>query len=339
MCVQKLLRMTLFIASVVLFITPAYPYENELGAIAASIADAAAGSGKKIIAVTDFTDLAGNITEIGRFFAEEFLVALVRTGKVEVIERSRLRKMLADSNISPSGTINPALAGQIGKVSGADIIVAGTVTALADNTLRLTVKVISSDSSNVVAAVGATIQRPRALDDLIKGDTSTTQSPSADQPIQQDTSVQVAEANGFVFLLKSCVRQGPTVTCKFTIINRESGNNYINLHRIRAYDTAGRLYLPKSATIGSTVLTFDRNGAVRVPAGVTTGAFDQYLPVNSSVDVLVSFENISKSMTKIGVLSTAWAGVTRNTNVSSTLHIEGDEFGISFRDFAISGAQ
>jgi len=48
--------------------------------------------GKKKIAVVDFTDLDGSVTELGRFLAEEFSTAFAGTGKgFTVVDRIHQR--------------------------------------------------------------------------------------------------------------------------------------------------------------------------------------------------------------------------------------------------------
>ena len=50
---------------------PVLAYDDQLKQLAAQLADSISKSGKKTVAVADFTDLDGNVTELGRFLAEE----------------------------------------------------------------------------------------------------------------------------------------------------------------------------------------------------------------------------------------------------------------------------
>lgn len=79
-------------------------YEKEINTLSESMAEKIAASGQKTIAVVDFTDLQGNVTELGRFLAEEFSAALVNTGKgFEVIDRVHLKSILKEHKLSPTG--------------------------------------------------------------------------------------------------------------------------------------------------------------------------------------------------------------------------------------------
>src|SRR5437899_296918 len=55
----------------------------------------ALSAGKKTVAVVDFTDLQGNVTELGRYLAEEFSTALVEEPRsFDVIDRIHLKVIL-----------------------------------------------------------------------------------------------------------------------------------------------------------------------------------------------------------------------------------------------------
>jgi hypothetical protein len=56
-------------------------YEEEIKQLSAAIANDISGVGTQTIAVVDFTDLQGNVTEFGRFVAEEMSVDLAMSGK------------------------------------------------------------------------------------------------------------------------------------------------------------------------------------------------------------------------------------------------------------------
>ena len=92
-------------------------YENEVNSLSKSMSEKIVSSGKKTIAVVDFTDLQGNVTELGRFLAEEFSAALVDAGKgFEVVDRTHLKSLLKEHNLSATGLIDPTTARQLGKI-------------------------------------------------------------------------------------------------------------------------------------------------------------------------------------------------------------------------------
>src|ERR1035441_4970086 len=132
--------------------SPVYGQQNDLRALASSLAADVAAAGKKTIAVVDFTDLKGNSSELGRFLAEEFSVALTRTHKgFEVVERNHLKAILTEHKLMATGLIDPATAKKLGQFTGADAIVTGSMTPFSEH-VRVAVKVLSTDTARIIAA-------------------------------------------------------------------------------------------------------------------------------------------------------------------------------------------
>ena len=85
--------------------------DKELQALADNFADMLVKASKKSAAVVDFTDLQGNVTELGRYLAEQISVALVVTGRgLEIVDRTHLRALLQEHKLGTAGIIDPATA-------------------------------------------------------------------------------------------------------------------------------------------------------------------------------------------------------------------------------------
>lgn len=109
---------------------------------------------KTTIAVVEFTDLQGNVTNLGRFLAEELVTRLGDLEKFKVIERQLLTKIIAEQKLSLTGVVDPASAKQLGKILGVDAIVAGSVTNLAQS-VRVNARLISTETGEVFATAAA----------------------------------------------------------------------------------------------------------------------------------------------------------------------------------------
>lgn len=94
---------------------------------------------KKRIAVFDFDNAAvqGGISlpfvsmeapNVGKSAAELLITKLVQDGKVTVVERSALDKLLAEQNFSNSDRADPQTAAKLGRILGVDAIILGTIT-------------------------------------------------------------------------------------------------------------------------------------------------------------------------------------------------------------------
>ncbi len=68
---RVIIRTIAILSAALLLSQPTRAYEQEVKQLSAQMAEAIAKSGKKTVAVVDFTDLQGNVTELGRFLAEE----------------------------------------------------------------------------------------------------------------------------------------------------------------------------------------------------------------------------------------------------------------------------
>jgi TolB-like protein len=154
----------------------------------AGLADRIAQVGKKRIAVVDFTDLQGNVTELGRFLAEEFSVALVGAGKgFEIIDRVHLKSILAEHKFALTGVIDPKTARELGKIAGVDAIVTGSITPFGDN-IRVSFKVLDTETAMIIAASSGNIARTAAINELLARGIEAAAAPSESR-IEQASAV------------------------------------------------------------------------------------------------------------------------------------------------------
>ena len=181
----KAFRVYLFMAIIALLHCPfSFAYEEEIKDISANMAKEIADAGKKTIAVADFTDLQGNVTELGRFLAEEFSVALAGAGtRFEVVDRIHLKSIIREHNLSATGMIDPKTARKLGKIAGVQALITGTVTPFGDN-VRVTVKVLDTETAKIIGASTANIAKTKAIEELLARGIETR------SPYQQPTSSQ-----------------------------------------------------------------------------------------------------------------------------------------------------
>lgn len=142
-------------------------YEKEIKSLSLTMAEDIAKASKKSIAVVDFTDLQGNVTELGRFIAEEFSVALAGAGKgFEVVDRTHLKSIIAEHKLSSTGIIDPQTARKLGQIAGVDALITGTITPFGDS-VRLSVKVLATDTAKIIGASSGDIAKTKAIEELL----------------------------------------------------------------------------------------------------------------------------------------------------------------------------
>jgi len=216
----------------------ALAYEKEIKGLSLSVVEGIVKEGKKMVAVVDFVDLQGNITELGRFIGEELSVDLVKEAKgFEVIDRIHLKVILAEHKISMSGLVDPKTVKKLGQIAGVDAIVTGCVTPFGDS-IRVTCKVITTDKTKVVGAGKADIPKTKAIEELlareIEGSVITTKPITPPKPAAKVQ--QSVEAKGFLFELQSCKLSGNSVTCNLLITNKKEDRNLVVIGKGSVYD-------------------------------------------------------------------------------------------------------
>ena len=140
--------------------------EQRLDTLARKISDNLTENQKRTIAVVEFSDLKGNVTNLGRFLSEELITRLYETKKFKVIERQQLNKIIAEQKLSLTGVVDPASAQKLGRVLGVDSIVFGSVSDLV-KTLRINARLIGTETGEVFAAASIEIVKDEAVSSLM----------------------------------------------------------------------------------------------------------------------------------------------------------------------------
>lgn len=145
-----------------------FAYEKEIKILSAVLMEKMAKAGKKNVAVVDLTDLQGNVTELGRFLAEEISSELSSgAAGFEIVDRAHLKSIFAEHKFSQSGLVDPGTIKQLGQIAGVDAIVTGTVTPFGDS-IRISGKVIATDTAKVIATAKGDIAKTKAIEELLE---------------------------------------------------------------------------------------------------------------------------------------------------------------------------
>lgn len=223
-----------------MFSHPTYaasPHEDEVNSLTTRLVDSIVKSGKKTVAVVDFTTLGGEVIELGRFLAEEFSVALTQKANgFDVIDRTYLKAILQEHKLASSGIIDPLTARKLGQIAGVEAIVTGSITPLGDS-VRLSVKVLDTGTAKVIGAVTGDIPKTKAIDELLakslrnwgesQASGASDSSPTASVPAGP-LGKQI-EDNDFLFQLKGCFRSGNNVICLGSVTNKNPTRRQLTL--------------------------------------------------------------------------------------------------------------
>ncbi|MBI9066597.1 MAG: hypothetical protein JEZ09_04850 [Salinivirgaceae bacterium] len=218
--------------------------------------------GKTQIAIMEFPDVNGTVTELGKLIPEELTTKLFKTGKFQVIERQLLNKVLQEQKLGTSGLLDASSAAQIGKLLGVDAIVTGTITDRGD-AIRLNARMIETDQANVFAVASVSIIREDHLITMLgkeiskpsEGSNSTSNSSSNNEVSGK------ALAKGSIGDIKLEIMSVKLTASKQAIVEvifTNKSNNDIefrplasDLRVTKLYDNLGQEYICKNVAIGS----------------------------------------------------------------------------------------
>ncbi|MDZ7305522.1 MAG: CsgG/HfaB family protein [candidate division KSB1 bacterium] len=158
--------------------------DAKLAELARQIESNMAEGKKAKIAVIEFSDLNGNITDFGKFLSEELITRLFMTKRFEVIERQLLSKVIAEHKLTLSGFVDPNAAKELGKLLGVDAIATGTITDL-DATVKINARLIATDTGSIFAVASVEMTKDETIKRLL-GKTSQDNKPH--QSPQSSTS-------------------------------------------------------------------------------------------------------------------------------------------------------
>jgi len=272
--------------------------QKEISGAAASLADEIAGAGKHQLAVVDFTDLQGNVTELGRFLAEEFALGLVTSRKqITVIDRTHLRALLQEHKLASSGIIDPATARRLGEIAGVDSILTGTITPLSDS-VRLVVKLLDTNTARILAASSVEIARTKTIEELMARDIRTDSSDPAGAPVRPldqqralEHKVIRSENKGFRIEVSECRAVQEQVACpmQFTNIGDRTQQNRLDVGGDNLVDDHGNRFAAKAIWFGT--LTGPRTQrSTTMPPGVPLNVvetFEGYSPGTMTVTLVL----------------------------------------------------
>src|SRR6266849_2209770 len=195
---------------------------QELKQVSPTLAAKIAELGRKRVAVVDFTDLQGNVTELGRYLAEELSGALVNDSRgFRVIDRAHLKAVLQEHKLAATGLIDPQTARQLGKIASVDTLVTGTITSAFGETVRVLVKALDVETADIIAQSTADIPKTDAIKILLGQGIATgipapgglNEGPSPQPPGEPKSAAVSVEENELLFVVKSCGRSGETLKC------------------------------------------------------------------------------------------------------------------------------
>jgi serine/threonine protein kinase/TolB-like protein len=141
-------------------------HQNGASATAGALAvedveDAAKRPAVSRVAVLPFADRNKDL-ELGHKVSDLVFAQLATANGIYLVEREQLGEVLSEQELNLSGAVQPETAIQIGRLTGAEILVTGAVSQI-ETTIFLTAKIISTETGEVIPeSVKGTADEDRA---------------------------------------------------------------------------------------------------------------------------------------------------------------------------------
>lgn len=266
--------------------------EQRLDSLARKISDNLTENQKHTIAVVEFSDLKGNVTNFGRFLSEELITRLYQTKKFKVIERQQLNKIIAEQKLSLTGVVDPASAQKLGRVLGVDSIVFGSVSDLV-KTLRINARLIGTETGEVFAAASIEIVKDDAVASLM-GDGTTPNTSGRPGPTSSPTPKAQRswriDSHFFTFDLQRCRLSGTSVLCEFIVTNNDRDRR-LGINNTKMFDDFGNEAEARNFQIA------DKTGTYGTDAALISG-----IPVRARMN----FDGVSPQATRMTLFHLHW---------------------------------
>ncbi len=194
--------------------------------LANQISESAVREKKQRIAILPLRELYGQPTALGSYLSEELTTLLVQVGKFEVVERSQLDRILSELKLDRSGLIDAETAKKVGKLAGADALLTGTVTDLA-NSVGVNCRVIDGLSGKILGAAQTKIAKDADVTKIlaisvpganVPASPPETSAPVAPKSPQPEPSREFRhEENGLTIVLKECKASASVLDCDIIV--------------------------------------------------------------------------------------------------------------------------
>jgi TolB-like protein len=229
--------------------------------------------GGQTVAIFEFPDLEGRVTNLSRLVSEQLTTELVQrlVGHGRVLERRQVLQVLTELNLQKTD-LTAAEVSRVGRQLGADAIVLGSITTIGDQivvnarAVRVTGgEVVAADrmsitgSSNLIALATSGIGAPSLIPS-----TSRPAATVASQPAPQRAQFH-GQIGDVTVELTGCTQGGSTIRCRFWLTSRTDGQFALSFYS-KLFDQAGDEFEPYEIAIANT------GQEANLVAGVRTSA-------------------------------------------------------------------
>jgi hypothetical protein len=257
---------TAWILLVLLLWSSAHAHAQDLTKLATDLATKIHTMKHERVTVVDFLDLEKKPNKLTKLLTYKLQAALAEPDRdLVVVDQSHLAELFDQMEKLSEGLIDPATARELGKVTGTEVLIYGTV-MVSSMSVRLDVSAIDLQTAKVIAAGTASPTRIGLVDRLAKEvEREDEGTASAEDDSETETPVKAASAKtspraptrsrrdqGFLFDLDGCSMSGDAMTCAVTVTSEGHDRWLIIGSESRAWNEAGEEFKANALMISNT---------------------------------------------------------------------------------------
>ncbi|MBN1408799.1 MAG: hypothetical protein JW956_13465 [Calditrichaceae bacterium] len=257
---------------------------------------------KSKIAVIEFSNLDGKITEFGRFIAEELITRLYMTNQFDVIERQMLNKVMNEHSLNLSGMIDESSAKELGRILGVDAICTGSITDLGES-VKINARLISTETGKLFSVASVNIIKDDVVRKLMDSPIDNTDIVQTEQgknnPDDNPSSTRIVEEEGFRIELKECTLSNRRVVCHLIITNTSEDDKDFEItygwqYQTKIFDDLGNEYIISAVKFANQLKTI--KGLSQYDSA------NKKIVAGTSVSAELIFDKVSSMAVKINLL-------------------------------------
>lgn len=221
-------------------------------------------SGRQKIAIIEFSNLDGQVTEFGKFLAEELITRLFMTNRFEVVERQMLNKVLAEQNLGTSGLIDDESAVSLGKILGVQAIVSGSITDMG-SFLKINSRLISTENGSLFSVASVKIFKDSSVKKLMGNEKPRGITTNLENDIAQLEFTEKLVKEDFCFNIVGCEMTNRTVIISIDITNQDDEDRELAIRYGRPgthiFDNMGNEYFVSKIKLANSERDFAGAGS------------------------------------------------------------------------------
>lgn len=181
------------------------------------------------IALTEFSGINGESTMLDKFLVEELTTRLYRTGRIDLVERSLMNRILKEQNLSLYGYVDENSAVAVGKILGVDAIPTGTTVDLGAS-VKVNARLISPETGKVFAVASVNIPKDEMVLSLLNPSAqSNLSTENVSEAAPAKAATHIVEIGDFKFELVQIRQSGEMLICQFKISNLSAKDQTLRL--------------------------------------------------------------------------------------------------------------